>query len=131
MVSERSNQHWIETYKSLITLSIEGFKFIALANGGAAVALLAYLGNVTGKGVVAPDMRYAMAAFLAGLAACGCSMFFGYLTQLKLLNESHGFARPKLSHSCVLWSAIGMFACSLVLFCIGSWQAVVGFRVIY
>lgn len=38
--------HWLETYKSLITLSIEGFKFSALANGGSAVALLAYLGNV-------------------------------------------------------------------------------------
>jgi hypothetical protein len=37
--------HYTETYKSLITLSVEGFKFCALANGGAAVALLACLGN--------------------------------------------------------------------------------------
>ena len=130
MASERSNQHWIETYKSLITLSIEGFKFAALANGGAAVALLAYLGNVTGKGVCAPDMRWAMAAFLVGLIACGCSMLFGYLTQLKLLNESRGCEYPKLTHGYLLWFAIFMFACSLVAFGISSWQAVVGFRVI-
>lgn len=36
----------METYKSIITLSIEGFKFAALANGGAAVALLAYLATL-------------------------------------------------------------------------------------
>lgn len=42
MATDISNQHWIETYKSLITLAVEGFKFAALANGGAAVALLAY-----------------------------------------------------------------------------------------
>ena len=129
MATELSNQHWIETYKSLITLSIEGFKFAALANGGAAVALLAYLGNVAGKGASAPDMRCAMAAFLAGLAACGLAMLFAYLTQLKLLNESRNGERPKLSHGWLLWSAIVLFVCSLVFFGVGSWQAVVGFRV--
>ena len=40
------SDYWLETYKSLITLSIERFKFSAFANGGAAVALLAYLGNI-------------------------------------------------------------------------------------
>ena len=42
MTPELTNQHWLETYKSLITLAVGGFKFSALANGGAAVALLAY-----------------------------------------------------------------------------------------
>ena len=41
--------HTDQTYKSLIHLSIEGFRFCALANGGAAVALLAYLGNIASK----------------------------------------------------------------------------------
>ncbi len=47
-MADRSDD-WVETYKSLITLSTEGFKFCALANGGPAVALLACLGNVAGK----------------------------------------------------------------------------------
>lgn len=128
MSTDVTNQHWIETYKSLITLSVEGFKFSALANGGAAVALLAYLGNVAGKGADVPDMRFAMAAFLAGLTACGVAMLCAYLTQLKLFNEPPVGERPKLSHGWLLWSAIFLFACSLVFFGVGSWQAVLRFR---
>ena len=32
-MTDISNSHWLETYKSLITLSIEGFKFSALVLG--------------------------------------------------------------------------------------------------
>jgi hypothetical protein len=78
---ELRQTHWIETYKSLITLSIEGFRYAALVNGGAAVALLAYLGNVSGKGANSPDMRCPMAWFLLGLVLCGGSMICSYFTQ--------------------------------------------------
>jgi len=37
--------HPEETYKSLITISVELLKALALINGGAAVAILAYLGR--------------------------------------------------------------------------------------
>ena len=128
MDTDISKDHWLETYKSLITLSIEGFKFSALANGGAAVALLAYLGNVAGRGAITPDMRFPMAAFLVGLLACGLTILFAYLTQLKLLNESNQSKTPKLSHGWLLWLAIFFFMCSLAAFGIGSWQAVIRFR---
>ncbi|UUZ63395.1 hypothetical protein LP417_28245 [Polaromonas sp. P1-6] len=128
MTTDLTNQHWLETYKSLITLSVEGFKFSALANGGAAVALLAYLGNVAGKGTATPDMRYPMAAFLVGLVLCGFAMLFAYLTQLKLLNEIGRGEKPTVSHGWALWVAIFLFACSLAAFGVGSWQAVVRFR---
>jgi hypothetical protein len=81
------DSHLNETYKSLITISIEGFKFCALANGGAAVAILAYLGNVAAKSVPVPDMQCAMGWFLAGLVTCGLAMFFSYQTQLQLFQE--------------------------------------------
>jgi hypothetical protein len=42
---ERWEWHMTETFKGLITLSVELAKMLALVNGGAAVALLAYLGN--------------------------------------------------------------------------------------
>ena len=35
--------HLEETYKGLVPLSIEAIKMLALVNGGAAVAILAYL----------------------------------------------------------------------------------------
>jgi hypothetical protein len=127
-MADTMREYWLETYKSLITLSIEGFKFSALANGGAAVALLAYLGSVAGKSVPTPDMRCPMFAFLSGLAACGLSMLFAYLTQLKLLNEIGRSEKPEFGHGWLLWSAIVLFACSLIAFGVGSWQAVARFH---
>jgi hypothetical protein len=120
------NDHWLETYKSLVTLATEGFKFCALANGGAAVALLAYLGNVAGKTGSAPDMRCSMAAFLGGLGACGFAMFFAYLTQLNRLNRL-ATNSPMVRD----WRLFGALACylgSLVFFAVGSWWAVVSFK---
>jgi hypothetical protein len=37
--------HIRETFRGLITISVEVVKMLALINGGAAVALLAYLGS--------------------------------------------------------------------------------------
>src|SRR5205823_11459478 len=116
MTTNLTEAHWLETYKSLISLSIEGFKFSALINGGAAVALLAYLGNVVGKGGVAPDMRCPMAFLLAGLASCGASLFVAYLTQLRLLNEIGRNEKPMPGHIWYLRFAIILFAVSLGLF---------------
>lgn len=125
MTDDLTNQHWLETYKSLITLSVESFKFSALANGGAAVALLAYLGNVAGKGATTPDMRCPMAAFLVGLVFCGFALSVAYLTQLTLLKEIVRGEKPTVSHRWGLWLVILLFACSLAAFGVGSWQAVV------
>ena len=121
------SDHWLETYKSLITLSIESFKFSALANGGAAVALLAYLGNTAGKTITSTDMRCPMLAFLVGLTFCGFAMLFGYLTQLKLLNEIGRAENFVIRHSLFLWLAITLYALSLIAFGVGSWQAVIRF----
>lgn len=128
MTIESTNQQWLETYKSLITLSVEGFKFSALANGGAAIALLAYLGNIAGKGAVLPDMRCPMAAFLLGLLTCGLAMLFGYLTQLTLLNEIGRSERLAVPHGWLLWVSIVLFLLSLAAFGAGSWLAVVHFQ---
>jgi hypothetical protein len=122
------NQRFTETYKSLITISIEGFKFCALANGGAAVAILAYLGNIAGKGSAMPDMRCAIGAFLVGLIACGFAMFFSYHTQLRLLNEIEKRATGWFTHRWFLNVSMFCVAVSLVSFACGSWQAVVSFR---
>lgn len=121
------SDHWLETYKSLITLSIECFKFSALANGGAAVALLAYLGNIAGKTNPTPDMRCPMLVFLIGLTLCGFAMLFGYLTQLKLLNEISHTEKLVIRHSLPLSLAITFFISSLIAFGMGSWQAVIRF----
>jgi uncharacterized membrane protein YidH (DUF202 family) len=125
----QQQQHWLETYKSLIALSIEGFKFCALVNGGAAVAVLAYLGSIAGsKCVRAPDMRVPMGAFLLGLTACGLAMVFAYLTQLRLLNETRQGYNSRPAHTIALWIAVALTVVSLAAFAVGSWQAVIRFH---
>lgn len=127
-MNDTEHDHWLETYKSLVTISIEGFKFLALANGGAAVALIAYLGNVAGKGVPTPDMRYPMLAFLIGLGFCALSMLFSYLTQLSLLNEIGAEKIKSGKHQIGLWIAIVFFILSICSFGAGSWTAVIRFH---
>jgi hypothetical protein len=122
-ISQLAQQHWLETYKSLISLAIEGFKFSALANGGAAVALLAYLGNLAGKSTQVADMRAPMAAFLGGLITLGIAMVLAYLTQLQLLNEA-GNSQAAGRHASILRGTILLFLASLGAFAVGCWQAV-------
>lgn len=117
---------WHETFRSLVTLANEGFKFCALANGGAAVAILAYLGDVAGKNGLVPDMRCAMGSFLLGLFFCGCSMLFAYLTQLKRLNLLADGKDTRGDWRLVV-SLIFIFL-SLFFFGIGSLIAVTSFR---
>lgn len=126
MSNNPRHDDWLETYKSLVTISTEGFKFCAFANGGAAVAILAYLGNVVGKGFTPPDMSTPMAIFLAGLVLCGSAMLFGYFNQLSRLNRLSKREDP--SKDWRLWVAAVLFISSLSAFACGSWQAVLSFK---
>ncbi|WP_429178620.1 hypothetical protein [Aeromonas salmonicida] len=117
--------HKAETYKSLIAISIEGFKFCALANGGAAVAILAYLGNVAGKGRVLPDMAWPMVFFSLGLGACGAAVLCSYLTQLQLYDEERrSVPESDRKHLRYLHCGLLCVAASIVLFVVGSMVAV-------
>ena len=126
MSNDPLHDDWLETYNSLISLSTEGFKFCALANGGAAVAILAYLGNVVGKGFAAPNMSTPMAIFLAGLVLCGLAMLFAYFNQLSRLNRLSKREDP--SKDWRLWVTVALFISSLSAFACGSWQAVLAFK---
>src|SRR6266436_4073369 len=81
--------HPEETYKSLITISVEALKTLALVNGGAAVAILAYLGNLASRSPTGrlSDMTWALVCFAAGLLLTVLAFIFAYLTQLQLYNE--------------------------------------------
>lgn len=122
-------EHAIETFKSLIQISLAGLKLLALLNGGAAVALLAYLGNVAGKGLSPADMRLPMGCYLAGLLFCGLAFTSSYLTQFWLYNESMEQPVPgSVSHQFWLWSGMTLALLSLAAFGLGSYLAAVRFR---
>lgn len=93
-----------ESYRSLVTLSVEGFSYLALINGGAIVALLAYLGNVEGNNV--PDLSAPLLWLIVGLVACGIAMAFAYLTQLHLFNDLLLNGKFSTRHKPALWAAI-------------------------
>lgn len=121
------NEHQLETYKSLMSIATEGFKFSALINGGAAVAILAYLGNIAGKYLPVPNMQCAMAFFVSGIFLCGGAMVFAYVTQLVLFNELNG-PPPHVKHAKFLYVAITLFVLSLAAFGVGSMTAIQQFK---
>ena len=125
-MSETTNaDQMTETYKSLIAIAVEGFKFLALANGGAAVAILAYLGNIAVKGVTGTDMRCAMICFVAGLVLCGLSMISAYCLQLNRFNKYAAKNTP--SRNGWLYVTLIFSIASLAAFGIGSMSAVSAF----
>lgn len=120
----------VETYKSLIQFSIETMKTLLLLNGGAVVALLAYLGNITNKGSCVPDMRWPMGAFITGLFFCGLTFILSYLTQLRLHQENMSGRKEGFftRHQTWLNFAAGSAILSVVCFICGSIWAVCNFQ---
>ncbi|WP_430434298.1 hypothetical protein [Methyloversatilis sp.] len=82
---EERLERWLEIYKGMIQISIEGFRISALANGGAAVALLTFLGSDGGY-KHAQAMKLPMGLFLAGLIFCALCILYSY-------NNHGSFAR--------------------------------------
>lgn len=114
----------IETYKSMITIGTEALKALQLVNGGAIVALLAYLGQDSNpqiaRGVVLP-----MSFFVGGLLLGTTAFLWTYLTQFALLNEFFETNAPKLpSHTTWLKLTIGFALLSIICFAIGAFTAV-------
>jgi len=112
-------QHAVETFKSIQVLSLAGLRLLALFNGGAAVALLAYLGNIAGKGIAIPKMALPLKLYLFGLFFCGLAFLAGYATQLVLYNESIGRS-PKLKSQWFQAAGVVLAMLSLLLFVVGS-----------
>jgi hypothetical protein len=110
-----------ETYKSLIQISLEGFKYLALINGGASVALVTYLTQAAPNARL--DVTSPMACFLAGLVFCGLSFFFAYATQLALFEQAEKLDRP-LPYKPTIRGAVLCSALSLFMFTAGCWLAV-------
>jgi hypothetical protein len=82
---EWQEQTFHETYKSQIHLVIEGLKLLAIANGGAAVALLSLLGSLAGRCSSLPFMTWQIGLFALGLVFCVLGFFASYLAQMAFL----------------------------------------------
>lgn len=121
----RNDWHTQETYKGLHQLAIGALRFGAIANGGAAIALLALLGDLYSDGAEVSSLRSAMECFVAGIALAGLANVTAYLTNLALYQEeAHNKAGIGIfGHSVFLWISALLVLASIALFCGGALQA--------
>jgi hypothetical protein len=125
--------HIVETFKGLINLSIEGLKALLLINGGAAVAILAYLGSLASRGSAAhlPDVKNALLCFAGGVFATALAFIVAYFTQLQLYYEERArHERQPFStrHPIGIRIAAGLVLASAGAFGAGCWIAASAFQ---
>ena len=117
--------HALETFKSLIAVSMEGLKTLLLVNGGAVVALLAFLGQSTLGPALAPHFWWPIAFFVGGVALCTLAFIGSYFTQFSLYNEhfpNRQYRGPK--HMTCLWATLALVLTSVICFACGSLASV-------
>jgi hypothetical protein len=117
--AEVEAEHAVETYKSLISISTEGFKALQLLNGRAVLAVFTYVGqrHTTGPDVLRTALP--MGLFVAGLVAGTLVYATSYLTQFALHNEN--MKRYKVGkHKKWLWLSFILCLASLALFSFGA-----------
>jgi len=113
------DEHKIETYKSLISISTEAFKALQYLNGGAVLAVLTYLGQITSPSASAlACIKLPIGLFLVGLVAATLVYLTSYATQLTLHNENIGSRSD--GHETWLYISIGLCLLSVLAFCAGA-----------
>ncbi|CAI8811393.1 MULTISPECIES: hypothetical protein [Pseudomonas] len=73
----------LEMFKSIIQSGQNALKTMLLLNGGAAIALLAFIGKLSDNNSSAiPDFAYSLTAFVIGALAIGITSCLTYLSQM-------------------------------------------------
>ena len=119
------DEHAIETYKSLISFSTEVLRSLVLLNGGAIIALLAYLGQAREGATLAQYAKYPLAGFVSGLVSAILAFIASYFTQLALYNESvHSKKYEGVKHRPCLWIVIALVLGSVFAFTFGAFSSI-------
>ena len=113
----------MEMFRSVMEAGRTTLNSLIIMNGGAAIALLAFLGNVLAKdppvaalAALVPGIRAAMLDFVVGVGLAGASSALRYLTQLL------SAGRPQLGGALTIM-AIVVGLGSLALFFVGGLTA--------
>lgn len=124
---KNDNWHEVETYKSLMQYGASLLRFVLWANGGGAVALLTFAGNISSKTGQTLDMRWPMMCFLAGVLAGGLATLSSYYTQLTLYREDVNGEEHSAATTHVFWLrfSLVLVLAGLVAFASASILAVV------
>lgn len=117
-------QHKIETYRSMITISLDVFKSLILINGGAAAGMIASIHNIA-RIMTVESIQAAMGFFVLGIALAAAAPIASWFTQNRLHNENIGVSRPG-GHNWYVAIAVILCIGSMIAFCIGAMTAVRG-----
>jgi hypothetical protein len=124
---QQSHEHNLEMLRSTISTGQSALKSALLINGGAAVALLAFIGSIWTSDNAAkalPEISLALLLYVSGVLSAAIAAGFTYLSQAGF---GHEFGEISRSVGYIgRWLAVlGVFA-SYVLFGYGSWLAFAG-----
>ena len=114
------SQTALEMLRSVITLGQGALRAAMLVNGGAAVAILGFLGSAWTKGVpqaTLTTLPRSMLFFAVGVLAAGLATGFTYLSQAAFASEQR--RRGEVMRRIV----IALIVASFVMFGLGSWVA--------
>ncbi len=120
-----SETHAAETYRSLISISMEGLKMLLLINGGAVVAVLAYLGQSSQGPRLATHAWLPLGSFVSGVGFCALAFLGSYATQFALYNETlfaSTYKGPR--HMTCLLVTVVLVLLSFVSFAIGAFSSI-------
>lgn len=118
-------EHAAETYRSLISVSVEGFKTLLLINGGAIVTMLAYFGQAARGAELAACAAWPLGAFIVGLGCAVVAFGGSYATQFALYNETVAPSRYKgPRHMVFVWGTLFMVGVSFTAFACGAVSSV-------
>jgi hypothetical protein len=116
-----TNDFSVEVYKSIIERSGQMVRYCFLMNGGAVVALLAFLGQVWGQRVDidASRINTVVLWFVFGLVAGVVASIADYIALSRLYQEQEHGARRGVNEW-FAWVSLLLVAISLVLFGVGA-----------
>ena len=126
--TERAHQFDLEMFRSVISVALAALKTVLLVNGAAAIAMLAFIGNIwatsNGKPIVM-GAACALGWYVSGVLTAGAASAFTYLAQAGYGNifgkDSQCFAYA--SH----FIAMSLVLAAYVIFGRASWLAYTAF----
>lgn len=115
------NEVYAKLYEMLSNFAIQSIKCLMLINGGAAVAILAFIGNFIGQENVNINafkltiaiLSNALLSFSCGVVLATLSSFFSYLCQLLVLETLHHKAAATTRYIAIIMALSSLLAFSI------------------
>lgn len=132
-IAKLRTPHEVEMFKSVVEAGLNALKSALVINGGAAIALLAFVGNQITKSA-ASDQRfiltcfgYSLLVFIVGAGFAGVASGARYLAQFSYARALDNFSRGIKSSAWLKWGhginilSIILGAASFVAFFVGGY----------